>query len=178
MKKVSKILLGSILCILMITLGFGFNSQAAIDCTITFEEGEGGSEYFVIVDENGVTSDEQYSGSKVESGNKITLYANPKEGYRFVYWIYQLNGTKKKLSEKTSVSVTIKQSYAFTAVYAKDGYYVVSFTDNSGDVVFDYQIVEAGKDAKSIDRPSKKKKYLKYLPNLKKKEVGHLILME
>ena len=53
MKKVSKILLGSILCILMITLGFGFNSQAAIDCTITFEEGEGGSEYFVIVDENG-----------------------------------------------------------------------------------------------------------------------------
>ena len=31
--------------------------------------------------------------------------------------------TKKKLSEKTSVSVTIKQSYAFTAVYAKDGYY-------------------------------------------------------
>ena len=155
MKKVSKILLGSILCILMITLGFGFNSQAAINCTITFDESEGGSEYFVVVDENGVTSEEQYSGSKVESGNKITLFANPKEGYRFVYWIYQLNGTKKKLSEKTSVSVTIKQSYAFTAVYAKDGYYVVSFTDNSGDVIFDYQIIEEGSDAKSIDQPSK-----------------------
>ena len=49
MKKVSKILLGSILCILMITLGFGFNSQAAIDCTITFDEGEGGPDAMIFV---------------------------------------------------------------------------------------------------------------------------------
>lgn len=155
MKKISKILFGTVLFILMITFSFGFKSEAAINCTINFDDGDGGSEYFVIVDENGVTSDKQYSGSKVESGNKITIYANPNEGYRFAYWIYELNGTTKKLSEKTTVTVTIKQSYSFTAVYVKDGSYVVTFTDNSGDVVYGYQIVEAGSDAKSIDQPAK-----------------------
>lgn len=155
MKKISKILFGTVLFILMITFSFGFKSQAAINCTINFDDGDGGSEYFVIVDENGVTSDKQYSGSKVESGNKITIYANPNEGYRFAYWIYELNGSTKKLSEKTTVTVTIKQSYSFTAVYVKDGSYVVTFTDNSGDVVYGYQIVEAGSDAKSIDQPAK-----------------------
>lgn len=155
MKKISKILFGTVLFILMITFSLGFKSQAAINCTINFDDGDGGSEYFVIVDENGVTSDKQYSGSKVESGNKITIYANPNEGYRFAYWIYELNGTTKKLSEKTTVTVTIKQSYSFTAVYVKDGSYVVTFTDNSGDVVYGYQIVEAGSDAKSIDQPAK-----------------------
>ena len=155
MKQISKILLGIILSVFLISFGFSINSSAAINCTITFDEGEGGSEYYVIVNDDESDSEKYYSGSTVESGNKIKLYAVPKEGYRFAYWIYKLGDSNKRLSTKISVSVTIKQSYNFTAVYVKEGSYVVSFVDNSGDMVFGYQIVEAGSDATSIEQPSK-----------------------
>lgn len=155
MKKVFKLLLGTTFCILMMTLFLGNNVSAAMSCEVTFEDSEGGNEYYIIKYDDETTSEKFYSGSKVESGNKITLYANPEEGYRFVYWIYDLYGETKKLSEKTSVTFTIKQSYTFTAVYVKEGSYIVTFNDNSGDTIYDYQIVEKGGSAKSIESPDK-----------------------
>lgn len=157
MKKILKVLLGTTFLVLLMTLFLGNNVLAAtMNCTITFEDSEGGNEHYIIKYDDDTTSDKLYSGSSVESGNKITLQASPEEGYRFAYWLYNVYGETKKLSEKTSVTFTIKHSYTFTAVYVKEGSYVVTFGDNSEDVIYDYQIVEKGENAKSIDIPSKK----------------------
>lgn len=156
MKKIFKLLLGTTFFLLLMTIFLHNGVRAAMICEVTFENSEGGSEYYVIKYDDGTTSEELYSGSKVDSGSKITLYAKPQEGYRFAYWIYDLYGETKKLSEKTSVTFTIKNSYSFTAVYVKEGSYIVTFNDNSGDTIYGYQIIEEGTNAKGIDAPTKK----------------------
>lgn len=156
MKKVFKLLLGTTFLMFMMTIFIGNNINAAMSCEVTFEDSEGGNEYYIIKYNDETISEEFYSGSKVDSGSKITLYANPKEGYRFVYWIYDLYGETKKLSETKMVTFTIKQSYTFTAVYIKEGSYIVTFNDNTGDTIYDYQIVKQGDNAESIEAPNKK----------------------
>ena len=125
--------------------------NAAENVNISFEETEGGSENFSYLDENGEAV--SLKDGKVASGTSITLYANPEEGYTFVYWIYEANGAIKKLSVKPQVSVTVKQDYKFIAVYKNSNQVVVTFYDQTGKIVVDYQVVNKGDDAKKVDTP-------------------------
>lgn len=118
---------------------------------ISFEDTTGGNEYFTYLDDNGETITS--NGGDISSNTAITLYANVDENYRFVYWLYEVNGTVKVLSVKTKVSVTVKQDYKFEAVYANLNEYVVTYYDSTGKNVVDYKLVKQGNDAPNIDAP-------------------------
>ena len=121
------------------------------DINITFEDTVGGNEYFTYVNGNGETI--TLTGGNIPTETAITLYANPDTDYRFVYWIYTVGNSKKVLSTKTIVSVTVKQDYVFEAVYAKNDECVVTYYDNTFKYVIDYKIIQKGGTAPTIDAP-------------------------
>ena len=121
------------------------------DINITFEDTEGGSEYFTYVNDEGETITSK--GGKISSETSITLYANTDSEYRFVYWIYSSGSSKKVLSTKNIVSVTVKQDYVFEAVYAKGDECVVTYYDNTFKYVVDYKIIQKGGTAPNIEAP-------------------------
>lgn len=124
------------------------------DINIKFEETDGGNEYFTYINDEGETV--TLNSGNIPSETSITLYANPDNDYRFVYWIYTVGNAKKVLSKKTIVSVTVKQDYVFEAVYAKNDECVVSYYDNTFKYIVDYKIIQKGGTAPNVEAPALK----------------------
>lgn len=142
--------------IMAFLVGMSLFSEMGINAStnninITFEDTTGGNEYFTYVDDSGETITS--NGGEISSNTAITLYANIDENYRFVYWLYEINGTTKVLSVKSKVSVTVKQDYKFEAVYANLNEYVVTYYDSTGKNVVDYKLVKQGENAPDIEAP-------------------------
>lgn len=130
---------------------FPIKAQAAKNINISIIDSEGGNEYFTYIDDEGNTV--TLNSGTIESGTQIKLIANAEEDYQFAYWIYTLNGNIKKLSDKESVSVTVKQDYQFTAVYVHKDKVLVTFYDNGEKTILDYQIIDKGGNCTKVEIP-------------------------
>lgn len=151
MKKVLSLILT---IILVLTLFSPAILKADTDCEIEFGDSVGGSEVFQLKDEEGNLGEKLETGV-VAKNDKITITASPNEGYHFVCWTYVSGKKEMYLSNKETVTFTVKSSYRLTAIYASLGEYGVVFVD-SGKTIMKIDIVLEGKDASAPEIPFKK----------------------
>jgi hypothetical protein len=125
---------------------YTFNLESDIELSAYFEEEGGDDEFFsVTVDYDDEMGSVEGDGEHA-SGSRVTLYAYPEEGYKFVKW-EDNNGYE--LSTNTSYTFTLNGNILFYAVFAVDEggddeeYTVTVYYDpEKGTVEYDDEVVD------------------------------------
>lgn len=155
----SKIILAiNVIIMIIIVAAYAFNSIFVSadnnDININIVNNENGTQSFSYEIE-GVTYEN--TNASIPKNTKIKLKAQPKDGYRFIYWVYELNDSTRKLSEKSEVSVTVKLDYEFNAVYIKEENFMVTFySSEKKDIILGYEEVISGGSATEVEHLEKK----------------------
>lgn len=144
----------AVLLLLTITATLSFNQKTVIPqatsntINISVEHTDCGSATITYYDAYGTPIESNDSLVNMPKGSRVTLQAKPKDGYRFICWLSNVDNNTLNISNKENVTFSeLTKDYHLKPYYVAEENFAVIFYPLTGQVVLSIQEISKGGNA-------------------------------